>query len=91
MVRSRPKAKSEVVITSDEWLGELFRLQAASECDDGFLSSQEISDRTGRAVGAVLIALRRAKADGKLQVRSMRRTNISGRPSSIPVYRVLDQ
>lgn len=91
MARSKPKAKSEVVITSDEWLGELFRLQAASECDDGFLTTQEIADRTGRCADAVLVALRKAKASGTLQVRSMRRTSISGRPVLVPAYRVLDQ
>lgn len=91
MARARPKTKSNVVITSDEWLGELFRLQAATECDDGFLSTQEIADRTSRSTGAVLVALRKAAEGGKLRVRTSKRINISGRPSCIPVYRVLEQ
>lgn len=91
MVRSKPRSDRAVVITSDEWLGELFRLQAASECDDGFLSTQEIAARTGRCTDAVLMSLRKAKASGRLQVRTVKRSDISGRLSPIPVYRVLEQ
>lgn len=74
-------------ITSDEVLAELARLSTRPK--DPGLSVAEMVHRTGKSRLKVRMMLKLAQLEGRLVIGWADRPRIDGRPTPVPVYRVL--
>lgn len=82
-----PKRKaSSPVITTDQWLEELFR--SPDPVDDGYLSVVEISERTGRSIHRIRRELQKAQRQNALLTRQRACMSIANTYRSVPVYKV---
>ena len=88
MAGRRKAQQPSPVITTEEWLEELFRNPNQNGHDDGYLSTAEIADRTGKSLDRVRRELRRAQGRDILQVKYRPMTCIAGTQRTVPTYRV---
>lgn len=75
--------------TEAEWIEELENICAAAEDAEGYLSVGEISDLTSKSRSWVLNVIRKLHAKGRVEVRKVVKTSITGDRCRVPVYRLV--
>lgn len=75
---------------AQEWPTEIEAAMRASKMGPaGFLTTQEISAKTGRCTRTTLAGLRLLNADGRLEIARVPRTSLDGRTTLVPGYKIL--
>lgn len=75
--------------TTEDWINELTEIFNELDDTDGYLSSAELIEKTGKGKDSILAILRRFKAEGRLSMKQRNCINLAGRRQAIPVYKIL--
>lgn len=69
----------------------LGKIRNKSEDADGYMTAYEIAKEQGLHKETILKWLRAGCEAGIIEVKTVHRTNIAGRTTTIPAYKIIDQ
>lgn len=73
----------------DALVKALQEITEKADNDEGYLTCEEISELTGMSRSNLQVKLKKLHRSGKLEVKNVQRSNISGYPIRIPGYRLI--